>query len=95
LIVTDEMPVKKAIEGARDGRSTGNPYDQPADRQSQVQRRGIPVPAAKLQQGMAEFVRVMGKVLAHAKQSAEEVGNMELDEIELSVEVNQEGEVSL
>jgi hypothetical protein len=94
-IVTDETPVPKAVVGERDGQDTGNPYDQNRPRTMTQPRRGVPVSAERLEQGMAEFVQVMGRVLEHAKASAKEVSGMELDEIELSVEVNGEGQVSL
>ena len=44
---------------------------------------------------MADFLRVMGRVVRRAQQSAGELGGMELDEIELAVEVNTEGQLSL
>jgi hypothetical protein len=44
---------------------------------------------------MTEFLQLMGRVFRRAKQSATELGGMELDEIELSVEVNGEGQLSL
>jgi hypothetical protein len=91
-IVTDETPVAKGISGERDGRNTGNPYDDAATRDGTA-RRGVPVRAERLEQEMKAFVQVMGRVLAQAKDSAKEVGGMTLDEIELSVEVN--GQVSL
>ncbi len=93
-IVTDDTPVAKGIAGERDGRDTGNPYDD-AEERFAATRRGFPVKAEKLEQEMREFVQVMGRVLAQAKDSAQEVGGMTLDEIELSVEVNGEGQVSL
>ncbi|MEL7501391.1 MAG: hypothetical protein AAFN18_02895 [Cyanobacteria bacterium J06554_6] len=88
-IVTDTAPT-----GGRDSYSPRNPYtDSPPV--SDTQRPGIPVSAAKLEQGMADFLQTMGRVIKNAQQRAKEVGNMELDEIELSVEVNGEGQLSL
>jgi hypothetical protein len=92
-IVTDETPVAKGISGEKAGGDTGNPYDAPSA--TVAPRRGIPVKAERLEQEMREFVQVMGRVLAEAKASAKEVGGMALEEIELSVEVNGEGQVSL
>jgi hypothetical protein len=94
-IVTDETPVARGISGERDGRDTGNPYDDAATRDGTTSRRGVPVRAERLEQEMKAFVQVMGRVLAQAKDSAQDVGGMTLDEIELSVEVNGEGQVSL
>jgi hypothetical protein len=94
-IVTDETPVVKGVSGERDGRDTGNSYNDSVTREVTATRRGIPVRAERLEQEMKEFVQVMGRVLAEAKASAKAVGGMELEEIELSVEVNGEGQVSL
>ena len=44
---------------------------------------------------MADFLQVVGRVLAHVQQRSQELAGMELDEIELSVEINGEGQVSL
>jgi hypothetical protein len=90
-IVTDEPPTVLTPDGSRDGQGTGNPYENTP----QPSRSGIPIKAEKLEQGMAEFLRVMGNVLENAQQSAGKLADMELDEIELSVEVNGEGQLSL
>jgi hypothetical protein len=94
-IVTDETPVSKGVPGERDGRDTGNPYDEHEPKTLQPSRRGVPVRADRLAQEMRDFVGVMGRVLSEAKASAKDLGGMELEEIELSVEVNTEGQVSL
>jgi hypothetical protein len=97
-IVTDETPESEAkkVDGERDGSYTGNRYDtvdsQPV--RSQQQRR-IPVSVDKLEQGMADFVGAVGRVLSQTKQSTADVMGMELEEIELMVEVNGEGQLSL
>lgn len=95
-IVTDEMAEPETVTGERDGNYKGNKYDvidsQPV--RSQQQRR-IPVSVDKLEQGMADFVSAVGRVLAQTKQSTADVMGMELDEIELMVEVNGEGQLSL
>lgn len=44
---------------------------------------------------MTQLMKSMGGVLGRAKQSAGEIAGMELQEIELSVEINAEGKVSL
>jgi hypothetical protein len=94
-IVTDET-AEEPKRGARDGGALRNPYeDEPDGTRPAIDRRGKPVTAEKLKKEMSEFVQVMGQVLNEAKASAKEVGGMELDEIELSVEVNGEGQVSL
>jgi hypothetical protein len=89
-IVADE-PVQGIVpDGARDEAVRGNPF-QP----SPGQPHRVAVRAEQLEQGVTAFLQVMGRVLRQAKQNAVELGEMELDEIELSVEVNGEGQLSL
>lgn len=90
-IVTDAVP-----EGTRGGDAPPNPFDDDVPRTPTIAPRpGIRVPAKKLEQGMADFLNTMGRVLKSAQAKAQEIGGMELDEIELSVEVNGEGQLSL
>ncbi len=93
-IVTDEPVQVGSPGGARNEGGTGNPYSPPALVEPGGRKR-IPVNAEKLEQGVAEFLQVMGRVIHRAKSSAGELGSMELDEIELMVEVNGEGQLSL
>ncbi len=94
-IVTDET-VPPVADGGRNEEVKRNPYSyvdsQPVRSQ---QRRGTPVSAAKLEQGMAEFVSIVGRVLEQTQQRAGEMTGMALEEIELMVEVNGEGQLSL
>ncbi|WP_017299458.1 Pepco domain-containing protein [Nodosilinea nodulosa] len=89
-VITDTAP-----SGGRDGNNPRNPYADDQPRTSAVSRPGIPVSAEKLEQGMADFLQTMGRVIQHAQARATELGSMELDEIELSVEVSGEGQLSL
>lgn len=89
-IVTDEV----ASEGARDGNVRRNPYDRP-EALPLPSRRGVPVRAEQLEQGMTDFLHVLGRVFRQAQQQTGELAGMELDEVELSVEINGEGQVSL
>ena len=95
-IVTDETPVNTGISGQKNAQDTGNPY---ADLEENLvvrpPRKGIPVAAEKLERGMSEFVEIMGRVLKHTRESTKALDGMTLDEIELSVEVNGEGQLSL
>jgi hypothetical protein len=94
-IVTNETPGVLLPDGSRSGQDSGNPYDDVDEPARTPGRRGTPVSAKKLEQGMSEFVQVLGRVLQHVKQSTHELAGMTLDEIELSVEVNTEGQLSL
>jgi hypothetical protein len=95
-IVTDETPETAVPTGQKNAQDTGNPYaDLEENLTVRPQRRGVPVAAAKLEQGMSEFVEIIGRVLSHTRESTKELAGMTLDEIELSVEVNGEGQLSL
>lgn len=89
-VITDTAP-----SGGRDGNVPRNPYADNPPRIQTTNRLGIPVSAEKLEQGIADFLQTMGRVIGQAQERATELGNMELDEIELSVEVSGEGQLSL
>jgi hypothetical protein len=89
-VITDIEP-----SGSRDGGVPRNPYADGPYPVPKSKQAGIPVSAAKLEQGIADFLQTMGRVIQNAQARATELGNMELDEIELSVEVNGEGQLSL
>lgn len=93
-IVTAETAALPSIEGARDGGVRRSPYEDPEAVEIRPPR-GVRVDAAKLEQGMTDFLQVVGRVLNHVQQRSQELAGMELDEIELSVEINGEGQVSL
>jgi hypothetical protein len=93
-IVTEVEPEKTDSDTTRDGGRSRNPFsDDDSTRSGSVQR--VPISAAKLEQGVAEFLGVVGRVFRHAKGRAGELAGMELNEIELSVEINGEGQLSL
>ncbi|NJN91112.1 MAG: hypothetical protein HC833_18265 [Leptolyngbyaceae cyanobacterium RM1_406_9] len=94
-IVTDENVRDTVSSGDRGGTTARNPFDQPMPPSLSGDRPGIPVPVEKLEKGVADFLDTMGRVLKQAQAKAQEIGGMELDEIELSVEVNGEGQLSL
>lgn len=104
-----QQPVRGPMrDGSRDG-SRGDtsrdwslqpsPYETSPERISKgggASKAGrIPVPAAKLEQGLKQFLAVMGRALRQGMESAGDGLGMELEEVELTVEVNGEGEVSL
>lgn len=103
-VVTDEAP-PPAATATRDG-SREQAYTPPNSYSPTLPTRTpkgvagaragrIPVPAAKLEQGLKQFLSVMGRALRQSLESAGDVAGMELEEVELSVEVNGEGQVSL
>jgi hypothetical protein len=91
-IITDETPEVSLPEGARDGtRDTGVRIGQPKTPQVPGVRR-VPVPLEKLKREMTDFLQVVGELFSEAERRN---SGMQLDEIELSVKINGEGEVSL
>jgi len=93
---TSEVPVTEEPTGVKDGtQDTGGSFHQtqpPTSKTPVSSRRGVPVSAQKLKQEMAKFVQVVGDVFSQVEQIHT---GMELDEIDLSVEINSEGKVSL
>ncbi|MGJ3252200.1 MAG: Pepco domain-containing protein [Elainellaceae cyanobacterium] len=89
-IVTDAVST-----GDRGGDTPRSPFEDDVPTIPSSKRPGIPVPVEKLEQGMIDFLDTMGRVLKQAQAKAQDIGGMELDEIELSVEVNGEGQLSL
>ncbi len=107
-LITDEVTVADAqySEGSRDWNLGSSPYETLPQRTPQrtskdggivttAEPRRVAVSAEKLEQGLTDFLQVTGRVLRHALESAGDVAGMELEAIELTVEVNGEGQVSL
>jgi hypothetical protein len=92
-IVTDRPLPVELPDGTKSGGGTGNRFNQPDVETGNPNR--IPVEAKKLQESVTKFLQVMGGVIRNAKHDAGDLGEMELDEIELTVEVNGEGQLSL
>lgn len=94
-IVTDDVVEAEEVTGGRDGNVKPNPYDSVDSQPVKWGRRGVAVSAEKLQQGMVDFVSVIGKVLQQTTAQTGELTGLELNEIEIQVEVNGEGQLSL
>jgi len=94
-IVTDESTPSLPADGTKgSGWQSDNLYGEPGFPASS-RTKPVPVQVEKLEQNMSDFLSNMGQVLNRARQSAAAVAGMELDEIELSVEISGEGQVSL
>lgn len=93
-VVTDSEPFVPVPSGSRDGQRR-NPFDDEVEQTENSSRRAVPVKVDKLEAGVTEFLQLIGGVFSRAKQTAGDLPGMELDEIELSVEVNGEGQLSL
>jgi hypothetical protein len=96
-ILTEAEPTTDTVDGSR-GDARPSPFSKPKSPAPPItpySLQRVPVQAEKLEQGMSDFLQVVGKVFTRAQESATELGGMELDEIELGVEINGEGQFSL
>jgi hypothetical protein len=97
-ILTESEPPSPTNDGSR-GETQPNPFSNqpksPAPPITPYSLQRVPVQAEKLERGMSDFLQVVGRVFTRAQESAKELGGMELDEIELGVEINGEGQFSL
>ncbi len=80
-IITDEPPVAETRS-----------WEAPSDTLSRHKRD---ISVDKLEQEMARFVQVVGRLFNRAEQEANKKPGMQLDEIEVTVEINSEGQMSL
>ncbi|MEM9538761.1 MAG: hypothetical protein AAGA60_04530 [Cyanobacteria bacterium P01_E01_bin.42] len=85
-IITDETAI---ATGAKRGIDTGADYGEPAESNG---RRRSRLSAGELKQQMGEFLEAMEEAFEQAQKPR---SGMSLDEIELSVEINGKGQVSL
>ncbi|NET08545.1 MAG: hypothetical protein F6K09_39440 [Merismopedia sp. SIO2A8] len=91
-LITEETPKSPTSTGAREGWDTGGMLGEPEETTEVSVRGRVPIPLDKLKQNMGDFVEAVGDLFDQAQQKASKI---HLEEIELSVEVNAEGQVSL
>ncbi len=96
-IVTDDTPQISIPEGIRGGISRGSDWGDETREStgSKGTTDAVKISAQKLEQEMAHFLQVVGRLFNHAEQQAKVNSGMQLEEIELSVEISGEGEVKL
>jgi hypothetical protein len=58
-------------------------------------KQKVAISVDKLEQEMTHFLQVVGRLFNRAEQEAFKKPGMQLDEIELSIEINGEGQISL
>ena len=89
-IVAEAEP--DAVEGERATRDTGGGYGQKlVEKVKTLERKRIPIDAVALKAQMNGLLKVVGELF----EQAENQTGMKLNEVELSVEINAEGKVSL
>ncbi|MBD1833301.1 MULTISPECIES: Pepco domain-containing protein [Cyanophyceae] len=91
-IVTEEEPL--AVPDGQRGEQSRNPFGEPGFTGTSRTKQ-TPVPVAILEQNMTHLLQQVERMFNYAKQSATELASMELHEVELAVEINAEGQVSL
>jgi hypothetical protein len=99
-IVTDDVPQISVRDGQKGGNNRSGRWDDEITTPEQkIVENAVQVDAEKLEQEMSRFLLVVDKVFTRAEQETQakpgKKSGMQLDEIELSVEINGEGQVKL
>lgn len=83
----------EVVQGGRESGDIGGGYGQPrvTDQVKTVVRQRVPLDAIALKTQMNGLLRVVGEVFDQATQNSD----LTLDEVELSVEINAQGQVSI
>jgi hypothetical protein len=92
-IVTDDTPQISIPEGTKGGSNTRSWKEEVVKEPPSTKGDAVKVDAQTLEQNMAHFLQVVGRLFSRAEQQAN--SKMQLEEIELSVEISGEGEVKL
>ncbi|NJL62396.1 MAG: hypothetical protein HC903_11850 [Methylacidiphilales bacterium] len=98
-IITDDTPQISLPDGKKGGNSRDGGWGEETIPNTKGVDNAVQVDAEKLEQEMSRFLLVVDKVFTRAEQQTEaksgKKSGMQLDEIELSVEINGEGQVKL
>jgi hypothetical protein len=100
-IVTDDVPQISVPDGTKGGnnKSGGRWDDEITTPDQKIVENAVQVDAEKLEQEMSRFLLVVDKVFTRAEQETQvksgKKSGIQLDEIELTVEINGEGQVKL
>ena len=92
-VIVDDTAQTPEENGSKDATSSGNPFKRV------VSAVGVPkavkVSTQKLEAEMSKFLQVVSGVFSRAEKQVNPQSGLKLDEIEVSVEINGEGEVKL
>ncbi|GJD22975.1 unknown protein [Rivularia sp. IAM M-261] len=99
-IVTDDAPQISVPDGRKGGNTRGSGWGEETKiPDTNGVDNAVQVDAEKLEQEMSRFVSVLDRVFTRAEQETQAKRNgksgIQLEEIELSVEINGEGQVKL
>ncbi|MBD2439606.1 hypothetical protein [Nostoc sp. FACHB-110] len=94
-IVTDDTPQISIPDGRKGaiGNTRSSWGEETEKAPTSTKGDAVKVDAQTLEQNMAHFLQVVGRLFSRAEQQAN--SKMQLEEIELSVEISGEGEVKL
>jgi hypothetical protein len=98
-IVTDDTPHISLPDGKKGGNKKGGDWGDDTTPEQTIVENAVQVDAEKLEQEMSRFLLVVDKVFTRAEEETQvkssKKSGMQLDEIELTVEINGEGQVKL
>ncbi|KHG41611.1 MULTISPECIES: hypothetical protein [Aphanizomenonaceae] len=92
-IVTASSSDDVSKQGMKAVRGNGNPYSSPAVTDEEIKNSRIT--AGTLAKQMSHFVGVISGVFSNVQKQVETQGELQLDEITLTVEISSEGEIKL
>ncbi len=87
IITSDE-----GEKGGKGGTDTGYDYGRPAPENQLISRKVTRIKAADLKRNMSEFLEVVEETFEKAEKPSSKI---QLEELELAVEINGKGQVSL
>jgi hypothetical protein len=93
-VIVDETPQTTEDDGSKDGTSSSGSWRKRSELATGAST-GVKVSVQKLEAEMSKFLLVVGGLFSRAQRQVNQQSGLKLDEIELSVEVNAEGEVKL
>lgn len=93
-VIVDETPQTPQEDGSKDATFRGNPWTKSVASPLGT-LKAVPVSTQKLEAEMSKFLQVVSNVFSNAEQQVSSKSGLKLDEIEVTVEINGEGEVKL
>ena len=93
-VVTDSVTdTDEEVSGERWGRDVGGGFGERAPSRGERKVRRAPVSFETLKQNTSDFLGMVGELFEQADR--QQASGMKLDEVELAVEINGEGELSI
>jgi hypothetical protein len=93
-VIVDDVPQTPQEDGSKDATLRGNPWTKSVASAVGV-TKAVQVSTQKLEAEMSKFLQIVSNVFSNAEQQVSSKSGLKLDEIEVSVEINGEGEVKL